>query len=79
MTTNATTTESTNGTGTNTDDLMSRLLLDRDQVAELLSVPVSTVTALHESRLLRGVKVTKFVRWRPEDVRAFVESLETRN
>ena len=79
MTTNATTTESTNGTEVNTADLLSRLLLNRDEVAALLGVPPSTVTALHEGRVLRGVKISKYIRWRPEDVRAFVEGLEARN
>ena len=50
-------------------------LLNVEQVARLLSVPQATVKALHADRVLRGVRVGKYVRWKVAAVRAFVESL----
>lgn len=51
------------------------LLLNCDQVAALLQVTRDTIQNLHRVRQLRGVKVGKHLRWRPEDVRSFVERL----
>jgi hypothetical protein len=60
---------------TTTPDLMSRLLLNRDQVAALLEVDPATVDYLHRMRRLRAVRVGKVNRWKPADVKAYVESL----
>ena len=59
-----------------TPELMRRLLLDRDQTAELLGVGPKTIEYLHRMGQLRGVKVGKGLRWRPADAEAFVKSLE---
>lgn len=50
-------------------------LLCCDDVAALLQVTRDTIQNLHRVRQLRGVKVGKHLRWRPEDVRSFVEGL----
>lgn len=59
-----------------TEELLSRLLLSREQVAELLGVPPATVDNLHRTRQLPAVQVGKYNRWKPEAVRRFVEQLE---
>lgn len=52
------------------------LLLDREQVAVILTVKPETVDWLRRERLLPAVKVTsKLVRWKPETVREFVKGL----
>jgi len=51
------------------------LVLRRDEVAALLQVSENTVANLHRLRQLEGVKIGKYLRWRPDDVRAFVERL----
>lgn len=62
---------------TNTpDELLTRLLLDRDQVASILGVDGATVDNLHRVRRLRAVRVGRENRWKPQTVRDFVESLE---
>lgn len=57
-------------------DVWAKALLDADDVGRLLSVPTSTVRALHEGRQLRGVRIGKYVRWKVATVREFVEALE---
>ena len=52
------------------------LMLDKDDVAGLLRVPSATVENLHRTGQLRGRMVGKHLRWRPGDVRRFVEALE---
>ncbi len=59
-----------------TSETMGRLLLTRDQVAEVLGVPVETVDGLHRAKLLRAVRVGKHNRWRPEAVQSYVDGLE---
>ncbi len=51
------------------------LLMTKDEVATALQVPPDTVTHLHRDGQLRGVMVGKHLRWRPEDVHAFVQGL----
>ena len=62
--------------GDATHQLLSRLLLNRAQVASVLDVPAETVDYLHRVRKLRAVRVGKFNRWRPRDVQAYVDTLE---
>lgn len=50
-------------------------LLDANDVAKLLKVARKTVYALHRSRELQSVSIGAAVRFRPEDVRAYVERL----
>lgn len=51
-------------------------LLSKGQVAALLGIPESSVQTLHENRQLRGgVRVSKWLRWKPADVRAFIDGL----
>lgn len=63
-------------TPSTTSELLSRLLLTREQVGELLGVPPKTVDYLHRMRQLRAVKVGKFCMWKPETVRRYVGTLE---
>ena len=51
------------------------LLLTREEVAAVLQVPADTVDNLHRVRHLRGCRVGKHLRWRPDDVRSFVAKL----
>lgn len=59
-----------------TQELTSRLLLTRPQVAELLGVPETTIDNLHRSRTLRGCQVGKRLMWRPSDAERFVKELQ---
>ena len=59
-----------------TTDLLSQLLLTREEVAELLHVSAETVKHLHRMKQLPAVKVGKSNMWKPETVRAFVNNLE---
>lgn len=52
-----------------------RLLLSTEDAAALLSVGAYTVEALTRQGRLPAVKVGKFVRYRPADLRAYVDSL----
>ena len=52
-----------------------RLVLTREQVAEMLQVPPDTVNNLHRVGQLCGVKVGKHLRWRFGDVERFVNGL----
>lgn len=54
-------------------------LLDAKQVAALLGVSVRTVQQLAASRQLPSVPVGRLVRFRPEDVEAFVASRRVSN
>lgn len=67
------------GNNGNTAQLMAKLLLTREEVSQLLEVPADTIANLHRVRLLPGVKVGKHLRWKPEDVRQYVESLAPEN
>ena len=60
----------------NMDELTSKLLLTREDVVVLLSVPPETIVNLHRTHQLRGVRVGKHVRWLPKDVQRFVDGLE---
>jgi len=62
------------GTSTTTD-LLSRLLLTREETAELLTVPATTIDNLHRTGQLCGVKVGKHLRWTPAVVRQYVDQL----
>ena len=59
-----------------TAELLSRVLLDREQRAEVLGVEPVTVSYLHRIGVLRGVRVGRRLHWRPADIRQYVESLE---
>ena len=60
-----------------TEELLARLLLSRDQVAEILGVPVKTVSYLHRMHKLRAVKLGKSCMWKTEAVRDFVQELRS--
>jgi excisionase family DNA binding protein len=49
--------------------------LKKSDVAKLLNVSVRTVDRLREKNLLPAVKIMDSVRFRPEDVRAYLEGL----
>jgi excisionase family DNA binding protein len=57
-------------------ELMTRLLLTRDEAARMLSIKPETLDYLHRMKRLRGVKVGKELRWRPPDVQRFVHELD---
>ena len=59
-----------------TRELMDRLLVDRDQVAELLGTRVGTVDYLHRVGKLPAVKVGRDLHWKPEAVKTFVDGLQ---
>ena len=63
-------------TNTSTAELLTRLLLTRDQVASILGVDGKTVDNLHRMRRLRAVRVGRENRWKPQSVKEFVETLE---
>ena len=50
-------------------------VLTRAQVATLLQVPEDTIENLHRTAQLPGFKVGKHLRWWPESVRKFAETL----
>jgi|GEM_PF-2660526 len=54
---------------------MVPLMLDKDDVASLLRVGPATIENLHRTGQLRGRMVGRHLRWRPDDVRRFVEQL----
>lgn len=60
---------------TDVDKLMNELLLERDEVARALRVPADTVLNLHRTKQLVAVRVGKHLRWKPADVRAYVDGL----
>ncbi len=60
-----------------TQQLLSRLLLNREQVSELLGVGGSTIDHLHRTGRLAAVKVGRENRWRPDTVKEYVAGLET--
>ena len=60
---------------TRTNELLGKLLLSKDEVAELLGVSAETVDYLHRVKNLRGVRVGKRNLWRPHDVQEYVEKL----
>ncbi len=68
-----------NGLAWKTAELMAKLLLTREEVSQLLEVPPDTIANLHRVRLLPGVKVGKHLRWKPEDVRQYVDGLGPEN
>ena len=59
-----------------TADELAAVLRTADEVGVLLGVSADTVKNLHRMGQLVGVKVGRSLRWRPADVRAFVEALE---
>ncbi len=58
------------------EQLLSRLLLTREQVSAVLGVPPKTVTYLHRMRQLPAVNVGIFCMWKPDAVRHYVDTLE---
>ena len=61
---------------TNNDLLDAEIALTRDMVATVLNVESGTVENLHRSGALKGIKIGKELRWRPDDVRQFVQNAE---
>jgi excisionase family DNA binding protein len=59
-----------------TAELMGKLVLTREETAEVLSVPPGTVDYLHRVRRLPAVRVGKENRWKPDTIRRYVESLQ---
>ena len=62
--------------GISTPPIAAPLMMTREEVAAVLQVPADTVTNLHRERKLRGVRIGKHLRWRPNDLRDFVERLQ---
>ena len=58
---------------------MSRLLLDRGQVSKVLGIPAGSVAFLHRMKRLQGVRVGKFLKWRPVDIQRFIDELKPEN
>ena len=52
-----------------------RLAWTAEQTANVLSVTSDVIKNLHRVGQLRGVKIGRSLRWRPEDVRKFVDNL----
>lgn len=50
-------------------------LLTDEQTAKLLAVTPDTIRNLHRTGQLRGVLVGRHLRWRPADVRHFIDNL----
>ena len=59
-----------------TDELTSKRLLGRDEVAELLGIEAATVDNLHRGKVLRACRVGRENRWRPCDVERYVKELQ---
>ena len=51
------------------------LVLTRAQVGTLLQVPADTIENLHRTGQLSGFLVGKHLRWWPDDIRKFAETL----
>ena len=49
------------------------LVLNRESVAALLDVPLSTIDNLHRIGELQAFRIGKHNRWHVDDVRAFIE------
>ena len=56
-------------------DALAPLVLTREQTAQLLQVSPDSVSNLHRIGALKAVKIGRSLRWRPADVRAYVEGL----
>ena len=56
-------------------DALPRWLWTAGEVAAVLGVSEDCIRNLHRVGLLVGVKIGRHLRWRPGDVRRFVESL----
>ena len=56
-----------------------KLLWDKSEVAERLGITPDGVENLHRCRLLVAVKVGKHSRWKPQDVRQYVDGLQPTN
>ena len=54
---------------------LTPLVLTRPQVAALLQISEDSIDNLHRTRQLVAVKCGKFLRWRPLDVKAYIEAL----
>jgi len=52
-----------------------RLLWTVDEVARAIGVTPDCVRNLHRVGLLAGVRVGRYLRWRPADVEAYVKRL----
>ena len=57
-------------------EVLNKLLLTRVEVAKLLETEESTINNLHSVGRLRAVRVGRYNRWKPADVKAFVEQLQ---
>lgn len=59
-----------------TEEILSQLVLDCEEVATLLRVPPSVVHQLERSGRLPGVRMVGHLRFKPQTVREFVEDLK---
>jgi excisionase family DNA binding protein len=64
------------GTGAPAND---KLCWTDRETAWYLGVPSKTVRNLHQCGKLRGIVIGRHLRWRPEDVRKFLEDLNKRS
>lgn len=58
-----------------TNELAEPLVLTDQQVAVLLSVPPGSIRYMHRVGVLRGVKIGGHLRWRRQDVLAYVQAM----
>ncbi len=61
---------------TPTTEILPRLTWTADETAAVLGVTPDAIRNLHRVSRLQGVLIGRSLRWRPADVRAFVEGLE---
>jgi hypothetical protein len=56
--------------------LKNKWSLTKSEAAALLSVDEGSIDYLHRTRQLRGIKISGNLRWRPDDVKRYIESLK---
>ena len=56
--------------------LDNEIVLTRDQVAKVLSIRPESVDHLHRVGALKGIKIGKMLRWRPDDLRRYVRDAD---
>lgn len=59
-----------------TIETLNRLVLTKEQVAQMLQVPVDTVGGLHRTGQLPGFMIGKHLRWTQQGVQEFVEKIQ---
>lgn len=55
--------------------LAAKVLLDQRETAFVMGVPAGTIYYLHREKRLCGVKIGGKLRWRPADIRKYVDGL----